>query len=85
MAKLFRVVKAGPGHKVGTLVMRVPAVMEGNKNYKYLGVWYNHVLYLWSNGANLARVKCTKTNLREFNKTISRVRADSKRLTLLGV
>lgn len=82
MAKLFRVVKAGSGHNVGALVMRVPAVWEGIPDYNYLGAWYNHVLYLWNSGASLARVKCTKTNLRTFDKTLRHARADSKRLTL---
>ena len=85
MAKIFRVVKAGSGHNVGALVMRVPAIWKGTPDYKYLGAWYDHVMYLWNSGANLARVKCTKTNLRAFDKALRQVRADSKRLTLQGV
>lgn len=85
MAKLFRVVKAGSGHNVGSLVMRVPAVLEGTPYYKYLGAWYDHVMYLWNSGANLARVKCTKTNLRAFDKTLRQARAYYKRRMLKGV
>lgn len=85
MAKLFRVVKEGSGHNVGTLVMRVPALLEGIPDYNYLGVWHIHVMNFWNSGANLARVKCTKTNLRAFDKTIRRARADLKRFTSRGV
>lgn len=84
MAKLFRVMKAGSGHNVGTLVMRVP-VLGDILDYKYLGVWDNYVMCFWNSGANLARVKCTKTNLRAFDKTLRHARANRKRLTLQGV
>lgn len=85
MAKLFRVVKASSGHNVGTVVMRVPALLEGISGYKYLGVWYEQVMYLWNSGAKLAPVKCTKANLRAFDKTLRQARAYSKRLTPRGV
>lgn len=85
MAKLFRVVKAGSGHNVGTVVMRVPVLLEGTPDYKYLGVWYGHVMYFWNSGANLTRVKCTKTNLRAFDKTLRQTRAYHKRLNVRGV